>query len=203
MKSPYPKTLEECMKYLEKLPGIGEKSAERIALAIIQELSDKEVDNFANVLKESKKRIRSCSICGHLCDDDICDICKDDDRNKNLICVVEDYKSVFVFEKTGNYNGVYHVLNGLISPADGVGIDDININGLINRVKNISGDCEIIIALKPNIAGDTTTLYIKKLFEKLNIKISRLSYGIPMGAEIDYLDTLTLDRALQDRKVIS
>lgn len=199
----YPSSLEKSIDYLKKLPGVGEKTAERMALSIIDDLTDKEIEEFSNVLMVCKKKLHPCEICGHLTDEKICHICSDDNRNHDLICVVEDYKSVFVFEKTGNFNGVYHVLNGLISPADGINIEDININSLVNRIKNGNSNMEIIIALKPNISGDATTLYLKKIFENMNVKVSRLSYGIPMGAEIDYIDTITLGRALQDRKTIS
>ena len=122
--------------------------------------------------------------------------------NKNVICVLEDYKSVFAFEKAGNFNGVYHVLNGLISPIDDVNPEDINIASLIKRVEKLQKP-EIIIALKSTVEGDTTTLYIKKLLEGKNVEISRLSYGLPMGAEIDFLDEITLERALSDRKKIN
>ncbi len=119
-----------------------------------------------------------------------------------MICVIEDYKSVFTFEKVGNYNGVYHVLNGLISPMDSIGPEDINISSLVKRVKELEKP-ELILALKSSIEGETTILYIKKIFEKYDVTISRLSYGLPMGAEIDYLDVITLDKALSDRKKIS
>ena len=169
----YPPSLEKLINYYKKLPGIGEKNAERLALATLN-FKDEDVDGFSDTLK----------------------------RNKNLICVIEDYKSVFSFEKVGNYNGVYHVLNGLISPAENIGPENINLSSLIKRVDNLK-DPELILALKSTVEGETTTLYIKKIFEKKKVMISRLSYGIPMGAEIDYLDIITLDKALEDRKKIS
>ena len=197
----YPPSLEKLINYYKKLPGIGEKNAERLALATLN-FKDEDVDGFSDTLKVLKKNIRKCSICGHLSEGDICSICSDEKRNKNLICVIEDYKSVFSFEKVGNYNGVYHVLNGLISPAENIGPENINLSSLIKRVDNLK-DPELILALKSTIEGETTTLYIKKIFEKKKVMISRLSYGIPMGAEIDYLDIITLDKALEDRKKIS
>ena len=197
----YPKEFRNLINYFKKLPGVGEKSAERLALSIL-DLSTDDVNSFASSLVESKNNLHPCNTCGFLTDKDECDICSSAQRNKNLICVLEDYKSVFAFERAGNYDGVYHVLNGLISPADGVNPEDINISGLVDRIGEDNKDAEIIVALKPTIEGETTTLYIKKIFEKKNIKVSRLSYGIPMGAEIDYLDELTLDRALSDRKQI-
>lgn len=196
----YPKTLEKLINYYRKLPGIGEKNAERLALATLNFKQD-EIDNFKLALG-NLQNIKKCSICGHLTEDDICNICSDDARDKNLICVIEDYKSVFSFEKVGNYHGVYHVLNGLISPADNIGPDNINLASLVKRVREAEKP-ELILALKSTVEGETTTLYIKKIFEKDNVLISRLSYGIPMGAEIDYLDIITLDKALEDRKKIS
>lgn len=196
----YPKTLERLINYYRKLPGIGEKNAERLALATLN-FREEDIDNFKLALG-SLKNIKKCSICGHLTEDEVCSICSDPARDKNLICVIEDYKSVFSFEKVGNYNGVYHVLNGLISPADNIGPDNINLASLVKRVRDAEKP-ELILALKSTVEGETTTLYIKKIFEKDNVLISRLSYGIPMGAEIDYLDIITLDKALEDRKKIS
>jgi len=197
----YPDTLQKLINYYKKLPGIGDKSAERMALATL-EFSKDDVNKFANSLLESKEKLQNCKICGHLSENEICDICNNSERDKNLICVIEDYKSVFSFEKVGNFKGVYHVLNGLISPMEGIGPEDINISNLVNRINDLDNP-ELILALKSSIEGETTTLYIKKIFENKNVKISRLSYGIPIGAEIDYLDIITLDKALEDRKQIS
>jgi len=197
----YPDSLQKLINYYKKLPGIGDKSAERMALATL-DLSSKDINDFSKVLKDSKENLKQCKICGHISEQDICHICSNDSREKNLICVIEDYKSAFSFEKVGNYKGVYHVLNGLISPMDGIGPEDINISNLVSRVENLENP-ELILALKSSIEGETTTLYIKKIFEKKNVTISRLSYGIPIGAEIDYLDIITLDKALEDRKKIS
>ncbi len=197
----YPKVLEELISCFKKYPTIGEKSAERLALATL-DLSEEELNNFSNTLIKAKKVLKPCKICCNLTDKDICDICNDENRNKNIICVVEDYKSLISFEKAGNYKGVYHVLNGLISPIDNVSPQDINISSLVKRIEKLDKP-EIIIALRSSIEGQTTTLYIKQIFENKGVIISRLSYGIPMGAEIDYLDVLTLDKALSDRKIIS
>ncbi len=197
----YPKVLEELISCFKKYPTIGEKSAERLALATL-DLSEDELNNFSNTLIKAKKVLKPCKICCNLTDKDICDICNDENRNKNIICVVEDYKSLISFEKAGNYKGVYHVLNGLISPIDNVSPQDINISSLVKRIEKLDKP-EIIIALRSSIEGQTTTLYIKQIFENKSVTISRLSYGIPMGAEIDYLDVLTLDKALSDRKIIS
>lgn len=197
----YPATLEKLIKFYKKLPTIGEKSAERLALATLN-LDDNLINDFADTIKTAKQTLTQCKICNNLTDKEICDICSNKERNKNLICVIEDYKSVFSFEKAGRFNGVYHVLNGLISPINNVGPEDINISSLVKRVNELEKP-ELILALKSSIEGETTTLYIKKIFENKNVTISRLSYGIPMGAEIDYLDIMTLDKALEDRKTIS
>lgn len=197
----YPKKLENIIEFYKKLPGIGEKSAERLALATL-DLNTEQIADFSSSLVEAKENLRPCSVCGHLTDKDICDICSDESRNKNVICVIEDYKSVFTFEKVGNYSGTYHVLNGLISPTEGIGYEDINLSSLIERVEKLENP-ELILALKSSIEGETTTLFIKKIFEGKNVVISRLSYGIPMGADIDYIDVITLNKALDDRKQIS
>lgn len=197
----YPKVLEELISCFKKYPTIGEKSAERLALATL-DLSEDELNNFSNTLIKAKKVLKPCKICCNLTDNEVCDICNDETRDKNLICVVEDYKSLISFEKAGNYKGVYHVLNGLISPIDNISPQDINISSLVKRIEKLDKP-EIIIALRSSIEGQTTTLYIKQIFENKGVTISRLSYGIPIGAEIDYLDVLTLDKALSDRKIIS
>lgn len=197
----YPDILNKTIEYFKKFNGIGEKTAERLSLSIL-DMSLDDVENFSISVKELKNNIVRCKVCGHITDLEICNICDNKYRNDNLICVVEDYKSVFMFEKTGNYEGKYHVLNGVISPIDGITPDELNINSLIDRISKLNDSVEIIIALKPSIEGEATTLYLKKILEKYNVKISRLSYGIPMGVEIDYLDSITLDRALKDRKDI-
>ena len=197
----YPDSLKSLINYYKKLPGIGDKSAERMALATL-ELKQDDINNFSSSLLDAKNLLKPCKICGHLTENEICSICSDETRQKNLICVIEDYKSVFSFEKVGKYKGVYHVLQGLISPMEGIGPENINLSSLVKRVGNLENP-DLILALKSTIEGETTTLYIKKIFEDKKVTISRLSYGIPIGAEIEYLDIITLDRALEDRKKIS
>lgn len=197
----YPDIVTKTIEYFKKFNGIGEKTAERLSLSVL-DMSLEDVENFSLSIKELKNKIVRCKVCGHITDNEICNICTNKFRSDNLICVVEDYKSVFMFEKTGNYEGKYHVLNGVISPIDGITPDELNINSLIDRISKLEGEKEIIIALKPSIEGEATTLYLKKMLEKYEVKITRLSYGIPMGVEIDYLDSITLDRALKDRKDI-
>ena len=201
MNSVYPSSLESIIEFFKKFPGIGEKSAERMALSILNIPLD-EIQIASNALVKARETLHPCDVCGNLTDSLKCNICEDEARNKNLICVVEDYKSIYAFEKAGNFKGVYHVLNGLISPIDDIGVDDINLSSLIRRIKELENP-ELILALKGTIEGETTTLYIKKIFENKNVKISRLSYGLTSGAEIDYLDMSTIEKALKDRKIIS
>lgn len=197
----YPRDLENLISCFRKLPGVGEKSAERYAIAMLEAKSE-EVEEFSKSLMDAKKNLGRCSICGNISDEEICTICQDETRNKNIICVIEDFKSIMSFEKSGKFKGTYHVLNGLISPVDDIGPEDINISSLLLRVEKLANP-ELILTLKPTIEGEATTLYIKKILENKNVIISRLSYGIPIGAEIDYLDNVTLEKALEDRKKIS
>ena len=198
---PLPKSFSNLVSNLSILPGVGEKTAERYVYALYEK-EDSEIENLSNALLEFKKNIKNCSICGCLSDFDECEICSDKSRDKSTICVVEDSKSVFFIEKTGKYKGFYHVLNGLISPIEGINPEDLNISDLLN--KRINKDVkEIIIALNPSIEGEVTSMYIQKLLEKYDVKVSRLSYGIPMGSDIEYLDPIMISKALDDRKIIS
>ena len=196
-----PKSFENLVKSFEIFPGVGEKTAERFVYSLLNKDVD-EVENLSESMLLFKKNIRFCEKCGCLSDFDKCEICSDNSRNKSIICVVEDSKSVFSFEKTGKFNGLYHVLNGLISPIDNKNPEDLNIYSLINERINDEVE-EVIIAINPSVEGEITSLYLQKILENKKVKVSRLSYGIPMGAEIDYLDEITLDRALSDRKKIS
>ena len=197
---PLPKSFQNLVSYLTILPGVGEKTAERFAYSLFDKEFD-EVDNLSKALVDFKKNIRNCEKCGCLSDYDECEICTDKTRDKGTLCIVEDSKSVFFIEKTNKYSGYYHVLNGLISPIDGKNPEDLNISTLIDRInKDIK---EIIIALSPSIEGEVTSLYLKKILEKYDIKVSRLSYGIPLGGDMEYLDPMMISKALEDRKVIS
>lgn len=197
---PLPKSFTDLVNNLTILPGVGEKTAERFVYSLYEKEED-EIENLAQSLIDFKKTIRNCSICGCLSDEDECEVCQDNNRDKNTICIVEDSKNVFFIEKTKKYNGYYHVLNGLISPIDGIDPEDLNISSLMNgRLDNVK---EIILAINPSIEGEVTSLYLKKILEKYDIKISRLSYGIPMGGDMEYLDPLMISKALDDRKVIS
>ncbi len=196
-----PKSFINLVQQLPVLPGVGEKTAERYAYSLLEKEYD-EIEELSNALLEFKKNIKNCSICGCLTDNDICDICEDKSRDISTICIVEDSKNVFFIEKTKKYNGLYHVLNGLISPIDGKNPEDLNISTLINNRINDKVK-EIIIALNPSIEGEVTSLYLQKILEKYDVKVSRLSYGIPMGGDIEYLDPIMVSKAWDDRKVIS
>ncbi len=197
----YPKTILNLIECFKKYPGIGEKTAERLALASLN--MDEEIINmFSKSLQDGKTKIKYCKRCGSLTEDETCQICQDTSRDNKTLCVVEECKNVVLFEKIGTYKGLYHVLGGLISPLEGINPEDICLDKLINRIKkeNIN---EVILAFKPSIEGETTSLYIKKMLENEKIKISKIAHGIPMGADIDYIDPLTLEMAIEDRTIIS
>ncbi len=196
-----PRVFTDLVNNLTLFPGVGEKTAERYVYSLCDK-EPEEVENLANALIDFKKNIRYCEVCGCLTDTDLCDICSDKNRDKSTICVVEDSKNVFFIEKTKKYNGLYHVLNGVISPIEGKNPEDLNLYSLLNN--RITKDVkEVIIALNPSIEGEVTSLYIQKVLEKYNVKVSRLSYGIPMGSDIEYLDPIMISKAWDDRKVIS
>jgi len=198
---PLPKSFENLVKSFGILPGVGEKTAERYVYSLHNKDLD-EIENLSDAILSFKKNIKNCNNCGCLSDFDICEICEDKTRDISTICVVEDSKSVFSFEKTGKYKGLYHVLNGLISPIDNRNPEDLNISKLLNERIN-DNTKEIIIAINPSVEGEITSLYLQKILENKNIKISRLSYGIPAGGDIEYLDPLMITKALEDRKIIS
>lgn len=193
----YPQSLKNLIESFKLLPGIGEKTAERLAFSVL-DLDEENVEFFSEELKNAKHNIKRCSICNSLTENNICDICTSKDRNNGILCIVEDPKNVFILEKTGLFHGKYHVLNGLISPLDGINPEDIGLDKLIERIKKEKFK-EIIIAVKPSIEGETTALYIKSVLEGLNIVISRIASGVPIGADMEYIDIMTLERALQDR----
>lgn len=197
----YPDSLNELIESFKKLPGIGEKTAERLAFSVMN-MDNDTVILFSNSLKNVKNKIKRCTICGNITENNICDICKNEARDNNIICVVEDAKNVISLEKMGSYNGKYHVLNGLISPMDGKGPDDISIDSLISRVKK-DDIKEVIIAISPTLEGETTSLYITKLLENTKVVVSKIAYGIPMGADMEYLDSMTLSMALLNRNKVS
>lgn len=196
----YPDSIKNLVESFKYLPGIGEKTAERLAFSIL-ELEDEQISMFSDSLKEVKEKIHKCKECNTLTDEELCFVCNDPTRDNKVLCVVEDTKSVFLFEKLGMFHGKYHVLDGLISPLDGINPEDIGLSKLLDRINKDKYE-EIIFAFKPSIEGETTSLYIKKILEDMNIRITRLASGVPMGADMEYIDSLTLERAIKDRKDI-
>lgn len=196
----YPDSIKNLIETFKYLPGIGEKTAERLAFSVL-ELEEEQVELFVESLSDVNKKIHKCDVCNTLTEDEKCFICNDDSRDNKVLCVVEDTKNVFLFEKLGMFQGKYHVLDGLISPLDGINPEDIGLDKLIDRITNEKFE-EIIFAFKPSIEGETTSLYIKRILDGLNIKTTRLASGVPIGADMEYVDSLTLERALNDRKEI-
>ena len=195
----YPDSVRNLIESLKNLPGIGEKSAERMAFSILN-FNNEKLDDFEKALSDIKN-IKRCPICNNITDMDKCYICGNPNRVDDTIFVVEKPKDIVLFEKMGNYNGKYHVLDGLISPLEGINPEDINIESLVKRVE--SGNVkEVIIVLKPSIEGETTMHYIKKLLSKYNVRVSKIPIGIPMGTDIEYIDSMTLEMAFEDRKDI-
>ncbi len=197
----YPNSINNLIECYKKLPGIGEKTAERLALATLN-LDANVINLFSTSLIDVKNKIKRCSICNNFTEEDICLICNNNNRDQNILCVVQEPKNIISMEKANVYNGLYHVIDKLISPLDGINPDDINISTLKERIikNNIK---EVIIALKLSIEGETTAMYISKILEDLNIKISKIATGIPHGTDMDYIDSLTLERAIEERREIS
>lgn len=186
---------------LAKLPGIGPKSAQRLAFYILGAPAHVAHD-LADALIEVRDKIKHCSICGNLTDEDPCTICSDTNRNAALICVVEHPRDVISIEKTGKFNGLYHVLHGALAPMEGIGVEELNIKSLLPRLQEHDVQ-EIIIATNPSIEGDTTAMYLSRLLKPLEIKVTRLAHGLPVGADLEYTDEYTLIKALQGRHEIS
>ena len=192
------KALERLIESLSKLPSIGKKSAERMAYAIL-DMDDDDVLEFSESLLNIKKSIHRCPICGNYAEGDVCDICADSDRDESLLMIVSYPKDVIAFENAEGYKGKYHVLNGVIAPSKGKGIEDLNFDSLIQRI-NEGKIKEVIIATNPTIEGETTGLYIAKKLEPYGLEVTRLAYGLQMGGALDYTDALTLSRALEGRR---
>ncbi|MBR5516320.1 MAG: recombination protein RecR [Clostridia bacterium] len=190
-------SLELLIEQFRRLPSVGRKSAERMAYSIL-DYSEEEAMLFANAITEAKQNIKRCKVCHNFSEDEICPVCADEERNRSVICVVEDARDIISLEKVKSFNGVYHVIGGTISPMNGVTPDDLNIKSLMHRIHN-EGTEEIIIATNPTVEGETTALYISRLIKPLGIKVSRLAYGMPVGGELDHADEVTLMRALEGR----
>ncbi len=192
--------LQRLAEQFARLPGIGKKSAMRLAFSIL-ELSDEEAENFANTIIEAKEKVHLCPVCQSLTDKDVCSVCNDISRDRSTIMVLEDTKAVSSLEKVREYRGLYHVLHGVISPMNGVTPDKLKIKELLSRIA--SDDVkEIIIATNPTVEGEATAMYLSKLLKPFDIKITRLAYGIPVGSDLEYADEVTLYRAIEGRRSI-
>jgi recombination protein RecR len=193
--SSFPKSVQKLIDRFAKFPGIGKKTAQRMAFQVMKADSVHAAE-LAESIMNVKTKIIFCTKCGGITETDPCHICSDPKRDQKIICVVEEAQDIFIFERASTFRGVYHVLGGILSPLDGIGPDSLNINKLVDRVKD---GTEIILATNPSVEGDTTALYINKLFENKNIKITRLARGIPIGSALEYTDEATLTRALEER----
>ena len=194
----YPKPLDILISELSRLPGIGGKTAQRLAFHILS-LEDKEAERLANAILRAKREMRYCSVCGNLTDTDPCRICSDPQRRQDVICVVENPRDVAAMERIREYNGLYHVLHGVISPMEGIGPEDINLKPLIARLQT-SDVKELIVATNPNIEGEATAMYIARLIKPSGIKVSRIAHGIPVGGDLEYADEVTLLKSLEGRR---
>ena len=196
----YTKPLARLIEYFQKLPGIGPKSAQRMAFQILK-MSEDDVEKFAAALIEAKETIKYCDICFNISADNPCEICANPNRDKTTICVVCEAKDLIAIEKTNEYRGVYHVLQGMISPLDGIGPEELRLKELVERVAKTNVK-EVILALNPSVEGEATSMYIARILKPFNVKISRIAFGLPIGGELEYVDELTLTRAIEGRREV-
>jgi len=196
----YAETLTKLIEELKKMPGIGPKSAQRLAFYILQS-SGKDVEKLLSSIQQAKERLKHCSLCFNITDVDPCKICSNGNRDIHSLCVVAEPKDLVAIERSGEYNGKYHVLGGLISPLDGIGPENLRIRELLRRLRK-EKIAEIILAISPTTEGEATNIYLAKLIKPLGIKLTRVAYGLPIGADMDYADEATLSKAFQGRKEI-
>lgn len=197
----FPKPFGRLVGELAKLPGVGNKTAQRLAFHILS-VSDREAEALTSSIYDAKKTMRYCSVCGNLTDRDPCHVCDDKERNRNVICVVESPRDVMAMERIREYRGLYHVLNGVISPMEGIGPEDINLKSLINRLRENPGISEVILATNPNIEGEATAMYISRLLHSSGIRVTRIAHGLPVGGDLEYADEVTLIKAMEGRTEI-
>ena len=189
--------LEVLVEKFESLPGIGHKSAQRLAYHVL-DMSPAEAESFAQAIVDAHEKIHTCKVCCNLTDGDLCPVCRSETRAKGTICVVEEPKDVFALERAGEYNGLYHVLHGAISPLSGIGPDQLKIKELLARID--SSVEEVIMATNPTVEGEATAMYLSRLLKPLGVKVTRLAYGIPVGGDLEYADAVTLQRAMEGRQ---
>jgi len=196
----YPEPISKLIDSFMKLPGIGPKTAARLAFFVLNMKEDTVLD-FAKALVNAKRDLGYCSVCGHITDKDPCYICEDTRRDRSVICVVQEPKDVIAMEKMKEYNGLYHVLHGSISPMEGIGPEDINIPDLLKRLQDETVQ-EVILATNPNIEGEATAMYISRLLRPSGIKVTRIAHGLPVGGDLEYADEVTLSKALEGRREV-
>lgn len=192
--------LTRLVEQFEKLPGIGKKSAQRLAFCIL-DMPKEKAKQFADAILEAHEKIKRCKICQNLTDQEVCQVCSDPDRQKKTICVVEDPRDVIAIERTKEYNGLYHVLHGLISPMNGIGPDQLYVKELLARLKETQVE-EVIMATNPTVEGEATAMYLARLLKPMGIRVTRLAYGIPVGGNLEFADEVTLYRAIEGRSEI-
>lgn len=197
----YPKSIASLIEQFQKFPSVGPKSAQRMAFFLLR-MSKSDVENFAKTVIEAKENTKTCEICFNLSSSSPCEICSSISRDKSTICVVSESKDLIAIEKTNEYKGLYHVLQGLISPMDGIGAEDIRIKELLNRLTDESVK-EVILALSPSVEGEATSLYLTKLIKPFGIKVSRIAFGLPVGADLEYADEITIAKAIEGRHEIN
>ncbi|MDR3305055.1 MAG: recombination mediator RecR [Clostridiales Family XIII bacterium] len=195
----YPQPLAKLIAELSKLPGVGGKTAQRLAFYILS-MPDAEALSIADAITSAKRELKYCSVCGNLTDIDPCAICADPSRDKSIVCVVETPKDVVAIERMKEYKGLYHVLHGVIAPMSGIGPEDINVSSLLVRLRESDEAAEVIVATNPNIEGEATAMYLAKLIKPSGIKVSRIAHGVPVGGDLEYTDDVTLAKAMEGRR---
>lgn len=190
--------LSQLIEQFERIPGIGHKSAQRMAFYVLN-LPEADAEKFADSILNARKKIHQCAICCNLTEDELCSICKNEARDKSIVCVVEDPRDVMAIERTHEYGGAYHVLHGAISPMSGVGPDQLTIKQLLARLDGVN---EVIMATNPTVEGEATAMYLSRLLKPMGIRTTRLAYGVPVGADLEYADEVTLSRAMEGRREI-
>ena len=191
-------SLEELVNQFRRMPGIGEKSAQRMAFHVLN-MNPDDAKKFADAILSAHEKIHKCSICCNLTEDELCSVCRNEARDKSVICVVEDPRDVAAIERTREYDGTYHVLHGAISPIGGIGPNELTIKELLSRLDGVK---EVIMATNPTVEGEATAMYISRLLKPLGVKVTRLAYGVPVGADLEYADEITLTRALEGRQIL-
>ncbi len=198
--SSYSPSIEKLIESFERLPSIGHKTAIRLAFHML-DMTQEEIDEFIKSITEAKQKLKYCSTCFNIADTDPCPICANPKRDQSTICVVEDVRDIMAMERTHEYQGVYHVLHGTISPMNGIGPDEIKIKELLNRIRD-NDIKEVIIATNPRVEGEATSIYLSKLIKAFNIKVTRIAHGIPVGGDLEYTDEITLMKAMEGRREI-